>query len=55
MKQNPFLHQIYLILKLWKDSENKIILKKIKFIRYNYKQILIDLKLCNSNGEAKDL
>ena len=39
-----------------KDSENKIIVKKNQIdLGLSLKQILIDLKLCNSNGEAKRL
>ena len=42
--------------KTLKDSENKIVVKKDQIkLGISLKQILIDLRLCNSNGEAKRL
>ena len=44
-------------IKTLKESDNKITIKKGKQIALGItlKQIMIDLKLCNSNGEAKRL
>ena len=56
MKQNLFLHQINLTFETLKNTANKIVLNLDQiYLGITIKQILIDLKLCNSNGEAKRL